>query len=364
MPSRTFRISRRGGHQDFVLVVLALAPMLILAIAVAQFSDRTWEALLARRSTVLVLALVAVMVPVSVWAQLRFIRRGRLTVDDAGIALDSGLPAWLGRAHRIAWNEVRKVAVIESMSMVQVRKAGLGRPIALRIPMWVPEDTPDEVAPKAGLFSRPDIRATTLWKTLDAHGLFAPERRDAGHEAVNFDLGRHPATRAALAVMAALAAYWALDCYAGTEAWAEWRSRYLVGPAVLGVLGALAGFAALRSASAGRPIPLQVQVPIAVLLGLCVALASWPGLVRLNQVAGGPLEPHAYTVNASCDTLVPVEPGLPPIEYTGQARAYWCSLPKGQQHQVLVRRGLGGLYQVDLSQHTQAIRRFRARAGP
>ena len=362
-PTRTFRIARHSSREGLVLAALLLAPLLTLGIMLAQFEDRAWEKLRSRRELHVLLLVLPMAAAAGWWAQRQFVAHARLTVDERGIALDSGLPAWMGANHRIGWSEVQKVAVMEPLAMVQVRKAGLARPLAIRMLMWVPADRPDTPMPKGGFFKRPDIRATPVWKTLEARGLFAPGREDARQDLVNFDLAKHPATRTALSAMAALAAYWAIDCFAAREAWAEWKPSYLLGPAVLGVAGALIAFMAMRASRARPAAPPQVIGALALFVGACVALASWPGLIRVNQVVGGPLEPHAYVRNASCDTLEPVEQGLPPIEYTGQAKAYWCSMPRDRQVTVPVRKGLGGLYQVDLTEHTRAIRQFRAQGG-
>lgn len=360
--TRTFRIARRNSREGLVLFALFAAPVLAVAVTFVQLSDRAWEKLRTRPQPLAMLVMLPLLGGVGWWAQRRFVARARLVLDDQGIVLDSGLPAWLGARQRIAWSEVQKVAVMEPLAMVQIRKSNLARPMALRVMMWVPVDQPDAALPKAGFLKRPDIRATPLWKALDAHGLFAPARADARQDLVNFDLAKHPATRAALFVMAALASYWAIDCYVAREAWAEWRVAYLLAPALLGLAAAVVAFAAIRGSDAPPPVPAQVATGIAIFVGICAGLATWPGLVRLNQLVGGPLEPHTYLRNASCDTLVPVEAGLPPIEYTGRAKAYWCSVPKDQPQTVLVRKGLGGLYQVDLTEHTRGIREFNARA--
>jgi hypothetical protein len=224
----------------------------------------------------------------------------------------------------------------------------------LRVADWFEEGT----APPA---SRPALGDAPLFKLLDEAGFFRAYLPHAGTDALNFDLAKHPATKLALAVMGALAAYWAADSFLAREAWAEWSGKYLTPHAVVGVIAAILGGLALETAKKPEPVPIHIVLPVALLLGLAAALASWTGLIRLNQAFGGPLVERAYVRNDTCDTLMPLERGLPDIEYTEQARHYWCQFSGTHRHYVPVRRGLGGLYQVDLSRHTAAIREYRAR---
>ncbi len=99
---------------------------------------------------------------------------------------------------------------------------------------------------------------------------------------------------------------------------------------------------------------------LAVIVGFSAVTASYSALIRLNQLVAGPLEVKTYRRNASCERLLPLEPGLPEIEYAELAKAYWCTFPPDALHEVRLREGVFGLYQVDLTPHTEAIRRFRA----
>ena len=206
---------------------------------------------------------------------------------------------------------------------------------------------------------RPDVRTTPLWKTLERRGLFAPTRFSPS--AADFDLARHPATRAALVAMAALMLYATAEFFLARERWAVLEPSIFLVPGAIGAVVAVLAFVVLANADRPARIPLQVTAPVAFVVGLATGVAAFYGLLRVNQWAA-PLEAHDYVRNVTCNALDPVETGLPSIEYDAPARQYWCSVPRDKRHTVLLRRGLGGMYQVDLTEHTRAIREFHARA--
>lgn len=348
---RVFRINpKRPRYIDLVIVLLCGAPLLMLALGAYH-----WEMWRGGLSFGSALAVTVILV-VSFWADRVHAESATLTVGAHGMRMESDLPKWLGPSAgwSLAFDEIGRVGVVERFALVQFRKKGLSlAPVPVRIMDWI-EDAPGAKVPA----SARDFRQSELWKALEKAGVFDKDA-DRHAEAVNFDLAKHPATRAALAVMAVLAAYWAFDSLVATEAWAEWGARYLLPPAVVGVVAAVVAGYLLK-----RPqVPMQVAMMLAVLLGVTSSLASWVGMVRVNQVLGGPLEEQAYVRNDNCDTLLPKKEGLPPIEYTELARGYWCQFPKDVQHKVPVRQGLFGLYQVDLRTHTEAIREYRGRGG-
>lgn len=356
LPERVFRIaSRRKYRLELVLALVIVAPVIMLTVAAFH-----WEML---RSFVLWAFILAVLVVLGmvVWAHGEYVNSARLSIDDWGMKLESDVPRFLGAAYQgpwqVEWHEVDRVSPLDSLGLLQIRRKGFASmPLALKILDWIPEESTGLTAPQAP--PPANMRSTALWKVLEERGLFsgAPDPRV---EAFNFDLAAHPATKAALFAMAALALYWAADGMLAREAWAEWRSKYILPHAAIGFAGALAGLWALRSARAPSPVPFRIAMAVSILLGVTVSLASWSGLIRVNQVLGGPLVEEEYVRNTACDTLLPVKDGLPPIEYTELAKGYWCQFPKDKKHRVLVRKGIGGLYQVDLTQHTAAIKDYR-----
>ncbi|HET9650659.1 MAG TPA: hypothetical protein VFP36_00635, partial [Usitatibacter sp.] len=355
------RVFRAAGRLRGAMLAILAAVVVFVAFAALPFVLFTGPFPLEATLGVLLAAGVSVLLA---WHTFRFMATARLTVDDEGIEVKADLPRWMAigpnRPGRVRWDEIAKVVVLRQPPVVQIRRRGSSLPMVLRVVDWVPVEAPPGALAAPSHFLRgPDMRATALWKVLEERGLFAIDRPDGHVDAINFDLAKHPATRAAMALMAVLAAYWAIDSFVENEAWAEWRLAYLVPHIVVGAVALAAAATVLRMSRTPSAVPGAVTVVVAVLIGTCAGLASWAGLIRVNQAFGGPLEPHAYVRNDTCDALVPLERGLPPIEYTAEARDYWCRFPKTWRHTVLVRKGLGDLYQVDLTEHTRAIRRFR-----
>lgn len=354
--ARHYRVAAAPSrYLEWVVLVLLLAPLVMTV--VSSYHWGMGSLLL----FVPVILMAGVMIFAALRAQARYAETAVLRVDDEGMELESEVSAWVASAYQrswaVAWRDVAQVSVLERLGLLQMRRRRMAMlPIALRLRDWVPHDAPaDTPAPKL-------LKDSQLWRDLQSRP-FARLPGALKAQPADFDLMQHPVTRGALFVMALLAGYWLTETFTGTEAWAEWSARYFVPHYVVGAIGAAACFLVLRR-SAGRPaIPLPVVAVLSVLLGVTSGLASWSGLLRVNQVAGGPLLEEAYVRNSDCDTLLPRKAELPPIEYTPLARGYWCQFGPDHVHQVRIRRGIGGLYQVDLRPHTKAIREYRRAGG-
>ncbi len=356
-PRRFCIAAKRSHYLEWVTALLILAPLVIF-----MAGSYHWE----MGHAVLIVSVIAFMVvfaALSLWARQRYAATGRLIVDDLGMRLESELPRFLAAPYqgpwKVQWSEIDKVIPVDAVGLLQIRRKGFtAMPLAIKVLDWVPEDGTRAAAPRSGRRA-PKMRETELWRVLEEHGLFGGKRRNTRAEALNFDLAKHPVTRALLAVMAVLVAYWAVDSIMAEEAWAEWRAAYVLPHVAIGIAGAVLGFVFMKIAAGPMAIPGQIAAVLAMFLGFSIGLASWTGIVRLNQLVGGPLSSEEYVRNETCDSLMPIKTELPPIEYTELAKGYWCQFPKDHKHLVLIRRGLGGLYQVDLTQHTEAIREFR-----
>jgi hypothetical protein len=345
---------RRSRAADAGLIFLALAPLVMLLVA-----SYHWE-MMPLPMAALIVVVSAVFVGTSIWSQARYAETAVLRVDDLGMQLRSGAPRLFANAFQrpwsVAWKEVAQVVVMERMGMIQVRKRGFtALPIVLRGRDWVPQDASHDSRPPR------DMRGSPLWKDLESRGFFRLHGASKA-QPVDFDLMQHPATRSMLVVMAVLAGYWLTENFTAREAWAEWNARYLAPHFAIAAAAAVLGFVWLRLGKGPTAVPAQVLMFMAVLLGATAGLASWSGLLRVNQFAGGPIVEEAYVRNKECDRLLPRKAGLPEIEYTELARGYWCQFGLDHVHYVRIRRGIGGLYQVDLSPHTRKIREFRRRA--
>jgi hypothetical protein len=356
--AKVFRIGARRKHRLELVVVLVLAAPVIMLGATAFH----WE-MLGEPVLLATIVLIAIVVGLGAWAHIRYVKTARLSIDDGGMKLESEIPRFLAGGYQgpweIRWDEVDRVSLVDWLGLLQIRRKGFARMwLALKLNDWTPEDA--QGSPASGPTGpTADVRSTALWQELARRGLFTGHKSDPRVEALNFDLAKHPATKWALMVMAGLAAYWAIDGFFAHEAWAEWRAKYIVPHVVAGIVGAVVATFALKAARTPSPVPINIVMPLALLLGFTVALATWTGLIRVNQLVGGPLEEEPYVRNEACDKLLPIKQGLPAIEYTELAKGYWCQFPKDQRHTVLIRKGVANLYQVDLTRHTAAIKEYR-----
>ena len=367
MATEVYRIQRNASRDRLVLAAVAfagIAPVFMFAMFYYHFG--LLEQLGARWPFLLAIAAVGLVGIFSMVHQRNVHARARLLMDDGGLRLvdDRGQPMRLpfgGRA-QMAWDEIAQVALMERLGVVQLRRKGaFATPLVLEVAPWVPEaEWRRDAAPAR---KKPDLRSAALYRALERRGVFAADKSDPRAAAVNFDLAKHPATRLALGGMALLVLYGFVDGLLVPEAWAEWNLRYVAPHAAIGIVGAVLGYVALGAARKPQPVPGQVAGFLALLLGMTVAFASWQGLIRVNQAFGGEQVAATYHRNGDCDALLPADAKLPVIEYTHQAKDYWCSIPAGQAITVPVRAGLGGLYQVDLRRHTEAIRDFRRARG-
>ena len=335
--------------------------LLLMVAAVPWLFDVTFERLPVRARVEMVL--LPVLISATTFAIFRFRETARLVLDDAGIKVETGVPTWLGAGSwSLAWTEIGAVRTMAGLGIIQLQRKGSMVRRPLRVHDWIPVEGPVPPAPSGLVMRQPDLRTAPLWKALEQRGLFA--RTGGTPSGVDFDLAKHPATRATLAIMAALMAYAAVEFFLARERWAVLENAIFLVPGAVGLVAAGLAFLVLRNADRPARIPSDVTGPLSLVLGLAVACASFYGLLRLNQWVA-PLEAHAYVRNVSCNALDPVEPGLPTIEYDVEARAYLCSVPRERQQTVMLRRGLGGMYQVDLTEQTRAIREFRTgRAAP
>jgi hypothetical protein len=243
---------------------------------------------------------------------------------------------------------------------LRLRGARGARQIALRATEWIEaSDLQAPALPEREWFGRRKVRDTALWQALDRLGVLARFVPD-GSAPFGFALERHPATRAAMVALGLLGAYAIADALLISEDWAELSAAYLAPHFVVG--GAVALIGALAMAFVRKPtrVPAPELIVIALLLGAVAGFASYSALLRVNQLAGGPLQTQAYTRSEACDRLEPMAPGLPRIEVGERSSPYWCHFARDAHIDVRVRRGLFGYWQVDFTPHLEAMRQFFA----
>lgn len=369
--SRIFRIAPKRSRktETMLLSIIAVAMIVMIGLVTREFElqDKLLKALpkvLSEPGKGLEMVVMILFIPVSLWVERRHAATARLTIDAQGMRMDSGLPlkfllgplgGWTCR-----WDDIERVSVLQRFGVVRLWRKGFGAAaIPLRPTDWI-EDRPGVGGPTS---TATDMRAAPLWAVLEEAGLFGERYSGGSPDAIEFDLAKHPRTRAVLVIGAALVGYAAVDGLIVREAWAEWSRSYALPHAMIGVFAALATAYALKTTRQPAAVPNAVIPALALLLGAAVSFASWNGMIRVNQAFGGPLEEREYVRNQACDTLLPLEDGLPAIEYTEMASGYWCQFPTDYLHKVPVRQGLFGLYQADLNRHTNAIREFRQAQG-
>lgn len=364
-PERVFRVDRHRRRG----IELALLFVLVAMVATTLFFVDAWElwpkfeSAIRRDPRIWAFSVVMLIVtPVLMWAERRWSERARLYVGHAGLRLESGLPRWLQlggvmRDWQLRWDEITSIAVAERFGILQLQKRGrFSQRLVLRLSDWIDDVTAGEIAParaerSGGRFA--------LWQELADRGVFAQQHAADPLSGLNFDLAKHPTTRSVLFALAALAIYASVDALIARESWVDYSVAYFVPHLVAGLIGgALVGWLLTSSVTPTR-VPTQVTLTLGLLMAVVAGTATYFALVRVNQAFAGDLESRSYVRNAACDALLPIDAGLPPVEYSELARGYWCQFPAEQRHQVLIRRGLFGMYQVDLTPHTEAIRAFR-----
>ncbi|MBR7793711.1 hypothetical protein KDM87_14020 [Undibacterium sp. FT147W] len=282
-------------------------------------------------------------------------RTARLIVDGHGIRLEQTSEFLLARLcfyqRNVCWSDLENVTYLERFDILQLRMGQKKLPWAIRVKDWQRQNFDTTLTV--------DGKEHALIHLLRERGVMDSFPPDKNLDAVMFDLAKHPATRALLVLMMALLAYIFIDAKLQTESWAFFSARYCLPHALTGVAAGVVVALWLFSSSRRLLIPSRVIVVMTLLSSMMFSVASYVGGIRINQMFGGVMLEAQYHRNMFCDALVPEEKNLPVIEYTNRARPYWCSRGEDDLILVRVRQGFFGLYQVDLREHSEAIRNFR-----
>lgn len=138
-----------------------------------------------------------------------------------------------------------------------------------------------------------NLRSTSLWIALQSIDAFRSHLEKCGEEgndvaaAINFDLAKHPATRIFLIVIGLLTIVLFADNLLTSEAWAEWRLRYILPHTLIGCLVGIGVGRWLLQVRTPRKIPHGIAITLAWLTMLVGGIASWLGGIHLNQCGGG-----------------------------------------------------------------------------
>jgi hypothetical protein len=358
------------------LALILLTPVLILAVTWQIFAtdpqaqERLWHGLwnaLTDRPDHLfaVISMPFIMLYLAIEQPARL--KDKIVVDESGIAFQRTsrlrLP-FMPRGWFFPWARLRKTElslVLGAASPVLVLSDGTR---TQRVPVheWVASDTPREtvlrlqkervqmrrkrIAPEEALRLAGE---SPLVRALRARGV-AIQRPDASSPLV-FDLLKNRHAAAAVVLLAAIGLYGVVDLvlldetYTGSFPWTLWT--------MAGVIVAILTYRWLSAAK----LPFAIAIALALMIGLDVGLAMYPGLLRLNQftdTAG--MQAHEYVLREYV-RLEPLEAGLPVIEFE-QGIGYWQQFKPGASYTLHLRHGGLGFYQLDLAPVYAATRAF------
>lgn len=307
--------------------------------------------------------IIPVILIIIVFVQLavqRIYRSAQLILDQDGLRLEqtstSALAHMFFFGRKILWRELGKVSYLPGFGILQLRSKKALPVWAIRVNEWEIQQFPENAANqlRTSKKSEPD-----LIRIFRERGILDAFPKDERLAAVEFDLMAHPVTRNILFGMALPLTYCVLDGFFQTESWAVFNLAYCLPHFIIGTVIAILSAFFLNFATLARPLPPAIIGGLALLSGLLTGVTSDIAGVRINQAIGSPMVEAPYKRNAACDTLTPDNDELPAIEYTELAKPYWCSKDVAETIHVKVRKGLFGLYQVNLKEHTEAIRAFR-----
>jgi len=174
-------------------------------------------------------------------------------------------------------------------------------------------------------------------------------RADAG-----FALEKNRFSLFAMVLIALMGLYALIDTMLNREAFVV--EPDLIGIILLSLLVIVVSYLALKK---GR-IPVTERLGLAVILGVVFGLATPPALLRLNQLTDDEgLITYRYLLNNELK-LVPVEnqEGDLPVLYFPDNKEFWKHFDDNSQHDISLRKGGLGFYQVNMSPIYRDMREY------
>lgn len=164
--------------------------------------------------------------------------------------------------------------------------------------------------------------------------------------------------RAALAVVAG---FFVLLFYALADTFFLNPEAYAVTPPLAPFLAA-GGLAALAAGLWMRRggVPAAESIAVAVLFGVTVGAAAYPGALRLNALTDDDgLRTYEYQLTAQRQ-LEPLRAGPPALVFAGHYE-YWAQFAPGSVHRFELRRGGLGFYQLNMRPLERVLREYYER---
>jgi|GEM_PF-1422700 len=292
------------------------------------------------------------------FAILKFNRSARLYIDSSGVRLkllpESDWTILRFLEKELLWADLKDVNYMKRLQLIQLRSRLSGRHMGhmtIRLNDWQMQTTTHG--------SQANDAEPDLIKVLREFDIFEKYPSNSQRETSSFDLTKNAATKKLLLVLSCLVVYCFVDVMSQHEGYAFFNLSYCLPHIVSGSLIAVILAYLLFRASGRDFIPPGIIGVLAVMGGITFGTASYVAGIRINQFVGGPLLEARYHRDVGCENLLPEDTSLPVVEYTHMTRDYWCSKTTDEVLTIKVRKGLFGLYQFDLREHTQAIRDYR-----
>lgn len=186
--------------------------------------------------------------------------------------------------------------------------------------------------------------------------LVFPEIEDKGNKAAEagFALEKNRFSLIAMVLIALLGLYALIDYMLNLEAFVVEPDLFEI--ILLSLLVSVISYLVLKK---GR-IPVIESLGLAVILGVIFALAAPPALLRLNQLTDDEgLITYQYLLNNELK-LVPLEnqAGDLPVLYFPDNKEYWSHFADNSHHDISLRKGGLGFYQVNMSPIYRDMRKY------
>ncbi len=292
------------------------------------------------------------------------VRRRTLTSDDKALHYRSNLPRPLqgwDPDWSLAWRDVREARWLPGPQRGRLRLEARGEARVIAAFHWQVEHAESRRCQRAmlALSRNPkgtfDTSVMPLVRELRDRGIDVPASLDSRKEPAGFDLAKNPATRAMMLVGGAAVAFWFVDSMVSNQMYGArppWIAIVFV--ASLGMIGA-------SLAQARTQVPAHVNVAVTELAGVSLALASYAGLQRLNQLAERDAGRSVEFILQADGSLRPDEDGATdlPAGFFGD-NAYWQAQRPGSRHRFGYHDALG-FETLDIAAYRARLRGFYGR---
>ena len=297
--------------------------------------------------------------------------RDEIVIGSTGIAFKTSIPSWVPSVisgWATPWSRVRSVDIRLLMGASQPTLAitdVAGGHRKILIDAWILSgEEPKKPTLRDAFRYQKTPRFATL-EEMKAHAEASPliQALRANNVAIRypeaigtglmFDLQSNLRTKLVVVALLGLLFYAALDTFYISEAYIYIDSLQWSFWIIAGLITVLL----VKRWITDSKIPRLVSIGLAVVAGISVGLALYPGLLRLNQLtdSNGSIS-HDYVLRDYVH-LVPVHSGPPEITFS-HYHDYWKQFQLGSVQKLYLRHGGLGFYQLDETPLHDAIRAY------